>query len=136
LWCQVYKKPAFDKSTIKLIFSFKKNSAFSFVTAGSISGAAFQMSLPINTVMQRYPALCKKYGVKKKKKNGTVIDNRLIKSVYKGLEEASGDWKIKEVKLFTEKRFVSLVMNNEKIIVSDFIFSPLLYQDWHSKTPN
>jgi hypothetical protein len=31
LWCQVYKKPAFDKSTIKLIFSFKKNSAFSFV---------------------------------------------------------------------------------------------------------
>jgi hypothetical protein len=34
-----------------------------FKTAGSISGAAFQKSLPINTVMQRYPALCKKYGV-------------------------------------------------------------------------
>ena len=90
-----------------------------FKTAGSISGAAFLMSLPIDKIMQRYPALCKKYGGKKKKINGAVvIDNRLIKSVYKGLEDASGEWKVKEVKLFTEKRFVSLVMNNEKIIVS------------------
>ena len=90
-----------------------------FKTAGSISGAAFLMSLPIDKIMQRYPALCKKYSGKKKKINGAVvIDKRLIKAVYKGLEDASGEWKVKEVKLFTEKRFVSLVVSNEKITVS------------------